>query len=155
MSISTRAAGPADAAVVGRLLHDLLREHEGAVTPTAVELGGRFATLLARDDVHVVLTEQDNEAVGFTYLTLRPTPYHEGSLARLEALYVDPALRDRGVGADLLTTATRQVRAKGATEIQVVVDEVDADTRRFYERHEFVTVRPGTDHRVLSYVREL
>ena len=50
-----RRAGPADAEVVGRLLFDFNTEFETA-TPSAAEFARRFATLLARDDVVVVLS---------------------------------------------------------------------------------------------------
>ena len=36
-------------------------------------------------------------------------------------------------------------------ELAITV-EVDADARRFYERHGFVTVEAGTDWRMLCYV---
>lgn len=154
MRTTTRAAGPVDAALVGRLLHDFNVEFDEP-TPTAQEFGARFSALLAREDVHVLLAEQGGEAVGFAFLTLRPTPYHDGLLGQLEELYVVPALRDRGIGTDLLTTATSRVRAKGVAEIHINVDEVDTDTRRFYERHGYLNVHPGADHRMLCYLREM
>ena len=35
---------------------------------------------------------------------------------------------------------------------KVGFEEVDADTRRFYERHGFTNVEDGTDWRMLCYV---
>lgn len=155
MTTTTRTAGPDDAPVVGRLLHDFNVEFDEQSTPTAVEFGARFASLLTREDVLVLLAEQGGEAVGFAFLTLRPTPYHDGPLGQLEELYVVPSLRDHGIGTELLTTATDQVRAKGVAEIHINVDEVDTDTRRFYERFGYVNVHPGADDRMLCYIREL
>lgn len=151
---TTRAAGPADAGLVGRLLHEFNVEFDEP-TPAAADFARRFATLLARDDVLVLLAEHDAAAVGFAYLTLRPTPYHDGPLAQLEELYVAPALRDGGIGTLLLTTVVDDLRAKGVGEVHINVDEVDVDTRRFYERHGFVNVLPGADHRMLCYLQEL
>ncbi|CAM3912055.1 GNAT family N-acetyltransferase [Janibacter anophelis] len=151
---TTRAAGPADAGLVGRLLHEFNVEFDEP-TPVAADFARRFATLLARDDVLVLLAEHDGAAVGFAYLTLRPTPYHDGPLAQLEELYVAPALRDGGIGTLLLTTVVDDLRAKGVGEVHINVDEVDVDTRRFYERHGFVNVLPGADHRMLCYLQEL
>lgn len=153
MSDSTRTAGPADAQLVGRLLHDFNVEFDEP-TPPAAEFAARFALLLERDDVHVVLAERDGEATGFAFLTLRPTPYHDGPLGQLEELYVVPTLRDRGIGTQLLAAASARVEAKGVTEVHINVDEVDHDTRRFYERHGFVNAHPGTDCRMLCYLRE-
>ena len=151
---TTRAAGPADAGLVGRLLHEFNAEFDEP-TPVAADFARRFATLLARDDVLVLLAEHDGAAVGFAYLTLRPTPYHDGPLAQLEELYVAPALRDGGIGTLLLTTVVDDLRAKGVGEVHINVDEVDVDTRRFYERHGFVNVLPGAGHRMLCYLQEL
>ena len=151
---TVRLATPADAAVVGRLLFDFNTEFE-APTPSADELALRFTALLARDDVLVVLAEDDGSATGFGYLTLRPTPYGDGPLAQLEELYVVPDLRDGGIGTAILTRAVEEVLARDAIEVHINVDEVDVDTRRFYERHGFVNIEPGTDYRMLCYLREL
>jgi len=151
-----RLATPADAFVVGGLLFDFNTEFD-APTPSAADLGERFASLLARPDVLVVLAEAPatGEATGFGYLTLRPTPYGDGPLAQLEELYVVPGLRDRGIGTALLTRALAEVEQRGAIEMHINVDEVDVDTRRFYERHGFTNIEPGADYRMLCYLREL
>lgn len=150
-----RLASPDDAGTVGRLLFDFNVEFE-TETPSAAEFADRFAVLLGRDDVLVVLTEDaDGNATGFGYLTLRPTPYGDGPLAQLEELYVLPALRDSGIGTALLTRAVDEVVARGAIEVHINVDEVDVDTRRFYERHGFTNIEPGEDYRMLCYLREL
>ncbi|WP_240044502.1 GNAT family N-acetyltransferase [Nocardioides albidus] len=150
-----RLATPADAFVVGGLLFDFNTEFETA-TPSAADFGDRFTTLLARPDVLVVLAEDPaGEATGFGYLTLRPTPYGDGPLAQLEELYVLPDLRDRGIGTALLTRALAEVESRGAIEMLINVDEVDVDTRRFYERHGFTNIEPGQDYRMLCYLREL
>ena len=151
---TTRAASPKDADLVGRLLHDFNVEFDSP-TPSAETLAGRFRRLLARDDVLVQLATTGGEVAGFAFLTLRPTPYYDGSFAQLEELYVRPVLRDSGIGTVLLESAVEAVRAKGAGEVHINVDEVDVDTRRFYERYGFVNVQPGTDYRMLCYLREL
>ena len=139
-------AGPGHAAVLGQLLHDFNVEF-GSPTPSADALAARFGVLLRRDDQLALLS--GDPAVGFAYLTLRQTPYHDGPVALLEELYVVPHLRDRGVGTELLTSAIDEVRSRGAAEMQINVDEVDVDTRRFYERHGFVN--EGDDGRMLFY----
>lgn len=151
--IEVRRATVSDAATAGRLLFDFNTEFESP-TPTAAEFAARFAVLLPRDDVIVLLAERP-EPVGFAYLTLRPTPYGDGPLAQLEELYVRPELRDHGIGSRLLLAALDQVRERGAIEMHINVDEVDVDTRRFYERHGFSNIEPGEDYRMLFYLREL
>lgn len=150
--VAVRRAAPDDAALVGRLLFDFNTEFDSP-TPRAEELGTRFRRLLERDDVLVLLA---GDGDGFALLTLRPTPYHDGPLVQLEELYVRPPLRDRGIGTALLEQAIRQVVSEhGAGEMHINVDEVDVDTRRFYEHHGFVNIEPGADYRMLCYLREL
>jgi GNAT superfamily N-acetyltransferase len=143
-----------DADTVGLLLRDFNDEFETA-GPTAAEFTARFNTLLARDDVVLVLADDSGRDVGFALLTLRPTPYYDGSLAQLEELYVVPALRGRGIGSRILGMAIETVRARGAGEMHINVDEIDEDTRRFYERRGFTNIEAGSDYRMLCYVQEL
>ena len=148
-----RLATPADAGVVGQLLWDFNTEFE-TETPSAEEFAGRFARLLAREDV-IVLLAGGADPVGFAYLTLRPAPYFDGPLAQLEELYVRPHLRDQGIGTALLTRALDLCRERSAGEMHINVDEDDVDTRRFYERHGFLNILPGSDYRMLFYETEL
>lgn len=147
-------AAAAHADVVGRLLFDFNTEFD-APGPGAEEFGARFARLLERDDVIVLLTGTDQDPTGFALLTLRPTPYYDGPLAQLEELYVRPQLRDQGIGTALLQAALHLVREHHAGEVHINVDEVDAGARRFYERHGFVNIEPSAGYRMLCYIREL
>jgi GNAT superfamily N-acetyltransferase len=142
------------AGVVARLLFDFNTEFDTPGPGTDL-FAARFARLLERDEVIVLLTSSHHNPTGFAFLTLRPTPYYDGPLAQLEELYVRPELRGQGQGTALLQTAIRLVPEHGGGEIHVNVDEVDADTRRFYERHGVVNIEPGADYRMLCYIREL
>jgi len=153
VTVVVRRAGPADAQVVGRLLFDFNTEFV-TPTPDADFFADRFRNLLGRDDVVVLLSGPAGGETGFAFLTLRPTPYYAGPLAQLEELYVLPDLRDGGIGTALLTASVDAVRAAGCEEMHIGVDEVDTDTRRFYERHGFVNIEAGTDYRMLLYTRE-
>ena len=147
-------AGVEHAEVLGRLLHDFNVEFDSP-TPSAAVLAGRFAGLLPREDQLALVAGTAEDPTGFAYLTLRLSPYYDGPVALLEELYVVPHLRDQGIGTELLTTAIETVRGLGSEEMQINVDEVDTDTRRFYDRHGFLNVEPGTDYRMLFYTREL
>lgn len=152
---AVRIATADDAEVVGGLLHDFNVEFD-TPTPSAAEFAARFAVLLQRDDVVVLVADHGQIAsIGFAFLTLRPTPYGDGPIAQLEELYVRPAYRGRGIGSTLIDAALTHVTAVHAVEMQINVDEIDADARRFYERHGFVNLQPGTDYRMLCYLREL
>ena len=150
-----RRATPADAEVLGRLLWDFNTEFD-TETDDADVLAARFARILALDDIVAVLAEDDAadgpRAVGFALLSLRPAIWFDGPVSQLEELYVVPALRSRGIGTQVLDLSRRLVRELGSPEMHIGVDEVDVDTRRFYERHGFVNVEAGADYRMLYYV---
>ena len=148
---TVRRATPADAAVLGRLLWDFNTEFE-TETDDADVLGRRFARILALPEIVAVLAEDDGEAVGFALVSLRPAIWFDGPVAQLEELYVVPALRDRGIGTGVLDLCRRLARDLGSPEMHINVDEVDVDTRRFYERHGFVNIEDGVDYRMLCYV---
>ncbi len=143
-----RRATPADAGTLGRLLWAFNTEFESP-TDSADVLASRFERLLGRDDVIALLA---GETDGFALVTLRPAIWFDGPVSQLEELYVAPELRDRGIGTAILTDARRLVRDHGSPEMHINVDEVDVDTRRFYERHGFVNIEDGVDYRMLFYV---
>ena len=146
-----RRATPADAEVLGRMLWDFNTEFE-TETDDADVLAGRFTTLLAREDAVAVLAEDGDEPVGFAFLTLRPAIWFDGPVSQLEELYVVPALRDRGIGTLVLDLCKQVARDLGSPEMHINVDEVDVDTRRFYERHGYVNIEDGEDYRMRCYI---
>ena len=119
-------------------------------------LATRFARLLALDGMLAVLAEEPSEEgarpVGFAFLTLRPAIWFDGPVSQLEELYVVPERRSDGIGTQVLDLSRRIVRELGSPEMHINVDEVDVDTRRFYERHGFVNIEEGEDYRMLCYI---
>ena len=148
MTDLVRRATPADAATLARLLWDFNTEFETETDPADV-LTTRFERLLGLDEVIALLAGEDD---GFALITLRPAIWFDGPVAQLEELYVVPSLRDAGIGTAILTEARRLVAVHGAPEMHINVDEVDTDTRRFYERHGFVNIEEGVDYRMLCYI---
>jgi GNAT superfamily N-acetyltransferase len=115
----------------------------------------RFRRLIVDPTAFVLLAGERQDPAGYAVVTLRPTVYTDGPLAVLDELYVRPARRSEGIGTALLTSAIDEVLRRGGAEMHINVDEVDTDARRFYERHGFVNVEPGTDYRMLLYIGEL
>lgn len=146
-----RRATVADAAVLARMLWDFNTEFDTETDDVEV-LAPRFERLLVLPEIVAVLAEDAGTPVGFALVSLRPVIWFDGPVAQLEELYVVPDLRDRGTGTRILRACRGIARDAGAPEMHINVDEVDADTRRFYERHGFATVEEGTDWRMLCYV---
>ncbi|QCX29327.1 GNAT family N-acetyltransferase [Nocardioides jishulii] len=150
--MGARVAGAGEAATIARLLHDFNVEFE-APTPPVGDFTRRLGLQLGRDDVRAWLAEADGDPVGFALATLRPSPYYDGGIVLLEELYARPARRGTGVGTALMAALSTWVQEIGAGEVQINVDEVDVDTRRFYERLGFTNVEDGS--RMLFYVRKV
>ena len=81
--------------------------------------------------------------MGFALVSLRPAIWFDGPVSQLEELYVVPALRSGGIGTQVLDLCRRLAQDLGSPEMHINVDEVDVDTRRFYERHGFVNIEDG------------
>jgi GNAT superfamily N-acetyltransferase len=146
-----RRATVDDAAVLARLLWDFNTEFE-TETDDADVLAARFARILPLDGIVAVLAEDGADAVGFALLSLRPAIWFDGPVSQLEELYVVPPLRSHGIGTQILDLSKSLVRHLGSPEMHINVDEVDVDTRRFYERHGYVNIEDGEDYRMLCYV---
>lgn len=152
MTTTVRRATAEDAAVLARLLWDFDTEFETEVDDVPV-LEQRFVRLLGLDEsIVAVLAEDGERPVGFALVSLRPAIWFDGPVSQLEELYVVPDLRDRGIGTQVLDLCRALVVEQGSPEMHINVDEVDADTRRFYKRHGFVNIEEGTDYRMLCYV---
>ena len=124
------------------MLWDFNTEFE-TETDDADVLAERFARILELPEIVAVLAEDDGEAVGFALVSLRPAIWFDGPVSQLEELYVVPTLRSGGIGTQVLALCRRLVRDLGSPEMHINVDEVDVDTRRFYERHGFVNIEDG------------
>lgn len=123
--LSVRLAGPSDAAVVAGLLHSFNAEFETPTT-TVAEFTERFEVMLWRDDVRVWLAEAPGEgAVGFTFVTLHPSPYYAGKIAQVEELYATPAHRDAGVAAALIASLLAFVERHTVGEVRRSVEAID------------------------------
>lgn len=147
-------ADVADAGTLAQLQIDFGAEFDVQEPPVEV-LQPRFRRVLADPDAFALLAGSRTEPEGYALVTLRPTVYCDGSLAVLDELYVRPDLRAHGIGTALLSAAVQETLRRGGGEMHINVDEIDVDARRFYERHGFINIEPGTDCRMLCYLREL
>ena len=150
---ATRLATPDDAEAVARMLHDF-NEEFGTPTPGVEFLTARCRELIDADEVTVILG--GDPAVGVGVLFFRPSLWSQGEEAYLAELYVVPDRRDGGIGGAMMATAMDLSRERGATDMQIGVDEPDVDTRRFYERLGFRNHDPDDPSaRMFFYEREL
>ena len=148
-----RRATVADAAVLARLLWDFNTEFETEVDDVDVlEVHGSPGCCRSTRSSRCWPRTTTALPVGFAFLSLRPAIWFDGPVSQLEELYVVPALRSHGIGTQVLDLSRTLVRDLGSPEMHINVDEVDVDTRRFYERHGYVNIEDGEDYRMLCYI---
>jgi ribosomal protein S18 acetylase RimI-like enzyme len=129
--VDVRRAGPEDAGTVLGMLRELAA-HTGAsehVTGTVP----RWAAILARPDVVVLLAERDGEPVGYVSSMRRPHFWTARDILALDDLFVREGYRDAGVGRLLMSELAR-IAAPEALPIRWEVDEDNERAQQFYRR---------------------
>ena len=150
---STRLATPDDAETVAQMLHDFNVEFD-TPTPGVEFLVSRCRELIDAEETTIVLG--GDPPLGLGVLFFRPSLWSQGFEVYLAELYVVPDHRDEGIGGAIMATAMELSRKRGATDMQIGVDEGDVDTRRFYERLGFRHHDPDDPSaRMFFYEREL
>ncbi len=147
-----RLATPADAPAIGVLL-DAFNTEFATPTPGPEVLAARLAVLLATPAVFAVVAGEPLAAVAL--VTLRPNVFTAGPVALLDELYVQPPLRNEGIGTELVALMEQTARERDVEIIEVNVDEGDIDAMRFYERSGYSLIDPDTKQRAFYLYREL
>ena len=148
-----RRAAPADAAAIGRLLHDFNTEYDD-YTPGPRKLAERFGTLLADGQTAVLLAGAGPD--GIAVLRLRPSIWTDALECYLAELYVVPERRGRGLGRALMEAAIDLARREGADHMDLGTAEDDVAARALYESLGFTNREGGPDGPLsFFYEREL
>lgn len=135
-----RAALPADASRIARLLTD---EGYPAGAPDIVSRLERFAG----PDGGVIVAEIGGDMVGFVAVHFIPRFEHGDQVIRVLALVVDPGVRDRGVGRQLMEAVEGIGRERGAAFLEVTSGHHRPDARRLFESL-------GYDGTLTAYLRK-
>ena len=137
MTPSAASTGPgvrlgtaADAAALGRLLHDFNTEYDDP-TPGPDKLAARIEQLIAGGDTAVLLAGPGPD--GLAVLRFRPAIWSESLECYLAELYVAPTARGRGLGRALMNAAIELARAEGADYMDLGTAENDVAARALYE----------------------
>lgn len=129
-AVTVRRATPDDAATVHTLVLEIAA-HEGDLEHVHVT-PGRWAELLRRDDVVVLLAERDGHALGYTSAVRRLHLWTGGDLVAVDDVYVRPGERSAGVGRRLLTAMARHAAAPEGLTLTWGVEPENARAQRFY-----------------------
>ena len=144
-------ASPDDAPTVARLLDAFNREFDD-YTPGPEVLEPRVREFIDSDAATFLVTG----SIAVAALRFRPSFWTGALDAYLEELYVVPAERGRGHGRALLEATMAYARVRGATRMEIGVDEGDDEAIGLYESAGFSChVKPGSPELMRFYEREL
>ena len=149
--LAARRATVADAAVIGRLLHDFNTEYDDP-TPGPDRLAERIRRLLDGGDTAVLLAGAGPD--GLAVLRFRLALWSEALECYLAELYVVPAARGRGLGRALMNAAMDLACDEGADYMDLGTAETDVAARALYESLGFSN-REGKPDGPINYYYEL
>jgi len=128
-----RRAGPRDAAVLARLVHQL-NAHQGDPTD-------RFDACVARRDLltrtapaRVLLAELDGQPAGYALLMPAYESAHAARGFYVADFFVTEAARARGVGRALMAACADEARRRGTTFLWWVSKAWNVEAQDFYRK---------------------
>jgi ribosomal protein S18 acetylase RimI-like enzyme len=124
--VTVRAATADDADRFATLLTD-----EG-YPAGASDLAGRIARF-STEDSRVLAAEASGEVIGFVAFHVLPRFETDERFARIVALVVDPGVRARGIGRQLMVEAERIAAEDGAAFLEVTAGHHRPDARKLFE----------------------
>ncbi len=89
------------------------------------------------DDAYCCLVARDaagQAASGFICLRFEEQLHHAARVAQILELIVDPALRSRGTGHELLVAGRAAAQEAGCVQVELETSSWRHDAHRFYER---------------------
>jgi ribosomal protein S18 acetylase RimI-like enzyme len=142
-----RPAAPGDLEVIGRLGALLVREHHDfdprrfiAASPDTPRAYASFlSTQLVNEKVIVLVAEQDERVVGYTYAGVEGWDYMQlrGPAGALYDIVVDPSYRGRGIGRALLERTIAELAARGSPRVVLSTAEQNEAAQRLFRRAGF------------------
>jgi len=135
-----RVAEPSDAPAISELLFEFNGE---ALCPE--DLAQRLAEVRGLETAF--LGETNGSLAGLLVLRTTPTLSGPEDWAEITEMYVRPGCRRQGVGHALVEAAVEHARARGCTEVHLLVDPENAGGLAFYNavgfgRDSWEMVRP-------------
>lgn len=125
-AVTVRTATADDAERFATLLTD-----EGYPAGTS-DLAARIARF-SEEGSHVLAAEASGEVIGFVAFHVLPRFENDERFARIVALVVDPGVRARGIGRQLMTEAERVAREAGVSFLEVTAGHHRPEARKLFE----------------------
>ncbi len=141
-----RRATRADVPEIVRLLADdpLGQTREAPTHPLPESYYRAFEAIEADPNQFLAVVEQQGRIVGTFQLSYIPGLSHKGAWrAQIEAVRIDHALRNQGLGRAVMLWAIEQARQKGCALVQLTTDKSRPAAHRFYQRLGFISSHEG------------
>lgn len=141
-----RRANRADVPEIVRLLADdpLGQTREAFTDPLPESYYRAFEAIEADPTQFLAVVEQEGCIVGTFQLSFIPGLSRQGAWrAQLEAMRIDHALRNQGLGRVAMEWIIEYARARGCALLQLTTDKTRKDAHRFYQRLGFISSHEG------------
>lgn len=142
-----RAAKPADLPAIGRLGAMLVREHyefdrKRFIAPfpnTEQGYASFLGSQLSKENVVVLVAEQDGKVLGYAYSTLEGYDYMalRGPAGVLQDIVVDPEHRGQGIGRLILDAAIAALTSRKAPRVVLSTAEQNETAQRLFAKAGF------------------
>jgi len=93
-----------------------------------------FVQNLRDDNVLCYVVERDGFVIGFASLHIEPQLHHAGLVGEIQELIVHETVRDKGIGAQLVSRLEQEAQKRGCVSIEVTTKKFRVDAQRFYEQ---------------------
>ena len=134
MSLSLRAATPADVPQILRFIRQLA-EYEKLLDKCVATEAQLHATLFGpRPYAETIIAEWDGQPAGFALFFHNYSTFLAQPGLYLEDLFVDPALRGKGIGKALLERLAQLANERGCGRVEWSVLDWNAPSIEFYKR---------------------
>ena len=130
--VSIRHAEESDEASVYELVTALM-----AVSLDQKSFHDVFVQNLRDDNVLYYVAERDGFVIGFASLHIEPQLHHAGLVGEIQELIVHETVRDKGIGAQLVSRLEHEAQKRGCVSIEVTTKNFRVDAQRFYEHMGF------------------
>ena len=137
--IDIRRATDAEADDICRMLAVQLSEHKVAIDEGALR-NGVTGVLQCKEQGFFLVAVQAERIVGFSDVSFIWALEHGGRAGWLEELYVEPSLRNCGVGLKLLQAVQAECAVQGCAAIDIEIDIDHERVRSLYEKAGFTSL---------------
>jgi len=144
--LNYRHATPADLPfIVGLIVEDsVVDSGDDASDAMHSDYVDALAAITADPDEEMFVVEENGAAVGCFQLSYLPGLMRRGMWrGQIEAVHVSAAMRNRGIGGEMMRWALTRCRERGCGMVQLTSNKKRLDAHRFYERLGFLKSHEG------------